>query len=1071
MTLWLAGAVRSNLYAQPSVLTWHNDNARTGQNLQETALTPANVNASTFGRLFTLSVDGKVDAQPLYVPSLAIPGQGTHNVLLVATEHDSVYAFDADTGTPLWHVSMLVGGEAVSDDRGCGQVTPEIGVTSTPVIDPLMGPHGTMYVVAMSKNGSIYHQRLHALDLTTGGEQFGGPIDVAATYPNIQGTITFDPKQYKERAGLALYNGVVYTSWASHCDFQPYSAWVIGYNESTLSQTSVLNLTPNGSEGSVWAAGAGPAVDSSGNIYLLMANGTFETTLVNGFPNKSDYGNAFVKIASGNTSVADYFTMSNTVSESNADQDLGSGGAMLLPPLNNSQGQSRDLAVGAGKDHHIYVVDRSNMGKFLVSPTYQDLASSLSGSVFSSPAWFNGTLYYGAVGDRIKAFPFAGGLFATTASSQSPTGFGYPGSTPSISANGTANGIVWAAENANPAVLHAYDAANLASEIYNSNMAANNRDHFGAGNKFIVPTVVNGKVYVGATNGVGAFGFLCGTASVPIPANNAAGVALSPTLSWTAATGATSYDVALSTANPPGLVATGLAGASYPVTGPLASGTKYYWYVVTHNCSGASQSPVWSFTTTGGSGQETGFVDMAGDTQGGTTLVTGATLFVRGWAADTATGAPVQSVTVLVDGIGAGNATLGISRPDVAQAYNRSDFTNSGWSFQMSTAALSVGQHAVTASAMGASGTGPLTRTRTVTITMTSGQEIGFVDMAGDAQGGGTVAQAGTLYVRGWAADTSTGAPVQTVTVLIDGNSVGNATLGGARPDVASAYSRSDYTNSGWSFQMSAGTLSVGPHSVTAMATGSSGTGTLTRTRTVNIASGQEIGFVDMAGDVQGGATVTQGGTLYVRGWAADTSSGAPVQSVTVFVDGNSVGTATLGGSRPDVASAYSRSDYTNSGWTFQMSAGTLSVGQHTVTAIAAGSSGTAMLVGSRTINVTAGQEIGFVDMAGDVQGGISVSQGGTLYVRGWAADTVSGAPVTSVTVFIDGTSRGNAALGVSRPDVASAYSRSDFTNSGWSFQMSAAGLSVGQHSVSATASGPSGTGTLTHTQTVNITP
>lgn len=489
---------------------------------------PANVNQSTFGKLFVIGVDGKVDAQPLYVPSVAIPGQSWHNVLYVVTEHDSAYAFDADTGTQLWHVSLLGTNETPSDDRGCGQVTPEIGITATPAIDPQSGPHGTLYAVAMSKDGSgNYHQRLHALDLTTGAEELGGPVEIQATYlgsgdegtGNVQ---TFDPKQHKERAALLSLNGVVYTSWSSHCDFFPYTAWVIGYSETTLARVNVLNLTPNGSDGSVWGAGAGPAADAAGNLYLLMANGTFDTTLnATGFPVNDDYGNAFVKLstAGGTLSVADYFTMSNTVSESNADQDLGSGGAMVLPPLNDSQGHSRALAVGAGKDLHIYVVDRNNLGKFNpnTNAIYQDLNQSLPGGVgvFSSPAWFNGKLYYGAVGDTLKAFAFANGMFGTTPASHSTTVFGYPGTTPSISANGTSNGIVWAAENGSTAVLHAYDATDLSKEFYNSNQAANQRDNFGAGNKFIVPTVVNGKVYVGTTNGVGVFGLLCSYAIAP----------------------------------------------------------------------------------------------------------------------------------------------------------------------------------------------------------------------------------------------------------------------------------------------------------------------------------------------------------------------------------------------------------------------------------------------------------------------------------------------------------------------------------------------------------------------------
>jgi F5/8 type C domain len=499
--------------SQPSVLTWHNDNARTGRNLQETQLTLTNVNQSSFGLLFNMPVDGLVDAEPLYVPRVFFPSQGTHNVVYVASEHDSVYAFDADTGMQLWQVSLILSGEETSDERNCGQVPIEIGITSTPVIDPNMGPHGTIYVVAMSKTTAatpIYHQRIHALDLTTGAEEFGGPLDVQASYPQAGGgSTTFDPKQYKERAALMLWNGIVYTTFTSHCDIAPYSAWVIGYSESTLSQASVLNLTPNGSLGSIWQSGAGAAADTSGNMFALLANGTFDTNLnAGGFPVSGDYGNAFVKIAAGGTSVADYFTMDNTVSESSVDLDLGSGGPMVLPPVTDSQGRLRLLAVGAGKDGNIYVVDRNNMGKF-VSNTDKifQLMSRSTGGVWSSPAWFNGTMYYGSVAQPLNAFGFSG-QFATTALSGSSENFEYPGTTPSISANGLSNGIVWAAENSNPAVLHAYEASSLATELYNSNQAPNGRDHFGVGNKFIVPMVANGKVYVGTTTGVGAFGLL-----------------------------------------------------------------------------------------------------------------------------------------------------------------------------------------------------------------------------------------------------------------------------------------------------------------------------------------------------------------------------------------------------------------------------------------------------------------------------------------------------------------------------------------------------------------------------------
>ncbi len=518
MRLVVSLAIASSLGAQVNILTWHNDNARTGQNLRETILTPATVNPSTFGKLFVIPVDGKVDGQPLYVPSLAMPNTGTHNVLYAVTEHDSAYAFDADDGTPLWHVSLLKAGESTSDDRNCGQVTPEIGITSTPVIDPRIGPHGVMYTVSMSKDAAgNYHQRLHALDLTTGVEQLGGPVDVQASYP---GAGNFDGKQYKERAGLLIANGIVYTSWASHCDIPPYTGWVIGYDESTLQRVTVMNLTPNGSDGSIWAAGAGPAADASGTIFLLTANGTFDTTLdASGMPSRGDFGNAFVKLTPSGAalSVTDYFTMSNTVSESAADEDLGSGGLILLPPLADAQGHPHDLTVGAGKDGNIYVVDRNNMGHFHTgsNPIYQELQGALTG-VFSTPAWFNGSLYYASVGGRLMQFVFRNGAFIQSPTSQSATSFPYPGATPSISANGNSNAIAWVAENSNPDVLHAYDATDLSKELYNSNQAANGRDHFGAGNKYIVPTVVNGKVYVGTTNGIGVFGLTAGFQFVPV---------------------------------------------------------------------------------------------------------------------------------------------------------------------------------------------------------------------------------------------------------------------------------------------------------------------------------------------------------------------------------------------------------------------------------------------------------------------------------------------------------------------------------------------------------------------------
>ena len=504
------------------VLTWHNDLARTGQNLNETILTPANVNSIQFGKLFVINTDGQVYAQPLYVSSLTIPGKGIRNVVYIASEHDTVYACDADSGAMIWQVSLLKQGEATSDDHNCNsQISPEIGVTATPVIDRSVGPHGTIYVVAMSKLNTSYFQRIHALDLATGAEEFDGPVDIAATYPgtgtdSVDGTLPFDPKQYKNRAGLLLSNGIVYTTWASHCDNRPYTSWIIGYDANSLARARVFNLTPNGTDGAIWGSGAAPAVDDAGNIFTTTGNGTFETSLnANGFPSMSDFGNCFVKISTQNETlaVADYWTMFNTVTESSQDKDLNSGGLVLLPDMMDEGGMVRHLAVGGGKDKHLYIVDRDNMGKFHSSSNatvYQDLTSATTNGLFATPAYFDGTLYVGGVSDTLKAYRFTNARLGATPTSVTSINFSFPGTTPSISANGTTNAIVWAAYKyaTVPGVLLAYDATNLGHLLYSSEQAANGRDNFGLGNKFVVPTVANGKVYVGAKASVGVFGLL-----------------------------------------------------------------------------------------------------------------------------------------------------------------------------------------------------------------------------------------------------------------------------------------------------------------------------------------------------------------------------------------------------------------------------------------------------------------------------------------------------------------------------------------------------------------------------------
>ena len=507
----------------PDITTYHDDIARDGLNAQETILTPTNVNSTQFGKIGLYTVDGVVDAEPLFLANLTAGGK-QRNVLYVASENDSVYAFDADTGAQIWKTSILGSNETASDNHNCGQITPTIGITSTPVIDRHQGPNGTLFTVGMTRDSSgNYHQRLHALDLTTGAEISGSPTEIAATYPGSgdntsNGNVVFDPAQYAERAALLLLNGNIYTAWTSHCDARPYTGWIIAYSESTLKQTQVLNVTPNGSEGSIWMTGDGLQADSSGNIYFLDANGTFDTTFAsNGFPANRDFGNAMIKLSTNGTlAVADYFETYNTVTESSDDQDLGSGGSILLPDQTDSGGTIHHLIVGAGKDSNIYIANRDNMGKFSSGNTvdsniYQLVGSGgVGGSVFSTPAFFNGTLYYGAVGDALRAFPMINARLATSAASQSAITFPYPGTTPGISANGTQIGIVWAvvSSTSSAAVLHAFDGTHLSRDLYNSNQASGSRDGFGNGNKFITPLIVNGKVYIGTSTGVAVFGLL-----------------------------------------------------------------------------------------------------------------------------------------------------------------------------------------------------------------------------------------------------------------------------------------------------------------------------------------------------------------------------------------------------------------------------------------------------------------------------------------------------------------------------------------------------------------------------------
>jgi hypothetical protein len=498
--------------------TYHNDIARTGQNLREFALTPSAANQTQFGKIFSCPVDGYAYAQPLYVANLAVPGQGIHNVVFVATEHDSVFAFDADNPAclQLWMTSFInpnAGTTTVpSGDVLSLDIVPEIGITGTPVIDPRSG---TLYVVAKTKENGTYFQRLHALDITTGAEKFSGPVVIQASVAgtgdgSVGGNLPFDPLRQNQRAALLLVNGVIYIAFASHGDNDPYHGWVLGYDAATLQQVAVFNATPNGSRGGIWQSGNGPAADSSGNIFVTTGNGTFDAD-VGGI----DFGDSFLKLSTnaGGLTLVDFFTPFNQAFLSASDLDVGSTGPLLVPDQTGTT--HPHLVLGAGKDGNGYLVDRDNMGHFSStdnSQIVQTIAISTSG-VFGAPAFWANNVYFLPQDDVLKAFRLSGGLLSITPTSQASTIFGFPGATPVISANGSANGIAWVLDNSafatsGPAVLHAYDATNVATELWNSSQAANSRDQAGPAVKFTVPTVANGRVYVGAQNQLTVFGLL-----------------------------------------------------------------------------------------------------------------------------------------------------------------------------------------------------------------------------------------------------------------------------------------------------------------------------------------------------------------------------------------------------------------------------------------------------------------------------------------------------------------------------------------------------------------------------------
>jgi hypothetical protein len=505
--IWLLG-LSSLCQSQVTVATHHNDTSRTGQNLSEAILNTSNVNVNTFGKLFSRSVDGQIYAQPLYVPNLSVGGT-TRNVVYVATQNNSVYAFDADdpaASSPLWQINFGTPVPTTDVAPNCADITPQVGVTSTPVIDP---SSSTIYVVAKTKNTSdnSHHFSIHALDLITGAEKFGGPTEITAQVPgtgseSVGGTVTLDPLQQYNRPGLLLLNGVVYVAFGGACETPPWHGWILGYGASTLKQVAVLNTTPNGSDGGIWGGGQGLLADSANNIYVMTGNGTFDATT------GGDYGDSVLKISTASgLSIVDYFTPTNQAALDQADLDLGSGGPMALPGTN--------LIVGSGKDGVVRVVDTTNLGQF--SATTNNNVQNFQGTTgvvfMGAPIYWNSpnngpVIYIWSGNDFLKAYQLVNGSFQTTPVSQSTVveAQGYSNSVPlSLSANGNqaGTGIVWGSGafsgNANEqtvaGILRAFDATDLTKELWDSKQNAA-RDDVGNYAKFSPPTIANGKVYL-----------------------------------------------------------------------------------------------------------------------------------------------------------------------------------------------------------------------------------------------------------------------------------------------------------------------------------------------------------------------------------------------------------------------------------------------------------------------------------------------------------------------------------------------------------------------------------------------
>ncbi len=1114
--------------AQVNVTTQHNDIGRTGQNLSETTLTTSNVNPTQFGKLFSLPVDGEVYAQTLYLSGITING-AVHNVVFIATENDYVYAFDADTNggsnaSPLWQVSMLIaahgaaaGATPISANTvGTQDISPELGITGTPVIDTSTD---TLYVVSYDfENGGAVH-RLHALSIFDGSEKFGGPVVVTGSVPgtgsgSVNGTLTFDPLWQNERPGLLLLNGIIYLAFGSNADNGPWHGWVFGYNAATLQQTGAFCTSPNGTGGGIWMAGTGLAADQLdpvnhpfGRLFVPTGNGDYNAS--SPYTSDMDYGDTDIDfdLTNGHPTVTDEFTTHNQVEYDAEDLDVASGGLMILPT--QTTGKYPHLAVQTGKPGSLFLLNRDNLGGY--NTTTDQVVQVLPNAVgvtgaWSTGAYWNGTVYYWGRIDHLKAFQLVNGLLSTTPT-ESTEEVAFPGSTPSISANGTTQGIVWTIDSESfgfgPAVLEAHDASNVSTTLYSSaDMPA--RDTPGIAVKFTTPTIANGKVYVGTGGEVDIYGLLNSVTRTPAPTFSPGSESFAGSLNVSitdANPNASIYyttNGSPATTAPPSILYT--PGTPIPVStdttinaiasvsGELLSSQA----TAVFNSTTETQSVVFSQPT--GTYTAVQLISLSDPTPNATIYYT-----ADGSTPSTKSTAYLAGSPILV------NATETITAIAIASGFTISPVAAATYTIEEGLTGINFPQ------GFGSSNGLVILQGSTdlddVRLQLTNG----LTGEAGSAWYYKPVDIQTFTTTFGYQLSNPNG---NGITFTIQNSPAGVNALGGSgdslgyAPISNSVAIKFDLYSSTTSMTVNStglytnGTAPITPSidltstpinlhsddavSVTLAYNGTTLNMTITDLVTTKVWStswninipatiGSTAAYVGFTGSTSNqtasqkilgwtyvnnyappfglleraaaGVTGATSDTLFVSGWIADPADGSPLSNVKVLLDGVSIGKPTLGVARPDIAAAQNNAAYGKSGFTMVYPTN-LSAGSHSVSVVGVDSHGVMTTLGPLAVTVTAGS-FGALEEAVDSknQSG-AIDSWDNLIVSGWIADPTDGSPMSNVKVLIDGVSVGAPTLGIARPDIAASYGDPAFAKSGFSLTYPGTSLAAGSHTV-----------------------